>query len=156
MSHESIGKSDEWYTPKYIFEALGVRFSMDVAGDLENPFQSVPCDYASDNGLLEAWEGLVWMNPPFGKRDGLWLWVDRFINHGNGIALVPDRTSAQWWQHLAKHSESICFLSPKVKFINQKGEKGESPSNGITLHGIGGGADAVRSCGLGVVLEKKT
>lgn len=31
MSHERRGKSDEWYTPKYVFDALGVVFDLDVA-----------------------------------------------------------------------------------------------------------------------------
>lgn len=31
MSHEAAGKSDEWYTPKYIFDALNTWFDLDVA-----------------------------------------------------------------------------------------------------------------------------
>ncbi len=32
MSHwEASGESNEWYTPKYIFDALGTRFDLDVA-----------------------------------------------------------------------------------------------------------------------------
>ena len=32
MSHwEATGKSDEWYTPKYIFDALGAEFDLDPA-----------------------------------------------------------------------------------------------------------------------------
>jgi len=32
MSHwEAAGKSSEWYTPKYIFDALGCTFDLDVA-----------------------------------------------------------------------------------------------------------------------------
>jgi hypothetical protein len=29
--HEQPSKTSEWYTPKYIFEALGVRFDLDAA-----------------------------------------------------------------------------------------------------------------------------
>jgi hypothetical protein len=30
-AYEAAGESDEWYTPKYIFDALGLRFDLDVA-----------------------------------------------------------------------------------------------------------------------------
>lgn len=157
MSHEAIGKSDEWFTPKYIFDALGCTFNLDVAGDLLNRHQCVPASSSIPEGSLEhEWRGLVWMNPPFGGRNALWPWINKFIEHGNGIALVPDRTSAPWWQHLAKHSEVICFLSPKVRFIDGHGRPGKSPSNGITLHGIGEGSQYVKSCGLGVVSTPDT
>lgn len=33
MSHwESAGKTDDWYTPPEVFEALGCEFDLDVAG----------------------------------------------------------------------------------------------------------------------------
>jgi hypothetical protein len=40
------------------------------------------------------------MNPPFGGRNGLAPWLDKFFANGNGIALTPDRTSAPWWQDM--------------------------------------------------------
>jgi len=152
MSHERPGKSDEWYTPQYIFDALGVVFTQDVAGDKGNIYQCVPCFHALRDGLNEEWRGLIWMNPPFGGRNGLVPWVEKFIAHGDGIALVPDRTSAPWWQTLAKASEVICFVSPKVRFMGADGNYGKSPSNGVTLHGIGGGSFYVRDCGLGITM----
>lgn len=39
---ESSGKSDEWYTPAFIFEALGERFDLDVASPPRATH--VPCD----------------------------------------------------------------------------------------------------------------
>lgn len=158
MTHEKASRgSDEWFTPKYIFDALGTKFDVDVAGDLTNPFQCVPADSALDNGLLEDWRGFVWMNPPFGGRNALYPWVSKFVNHaGGGIALVPDRTSADWWQRLAKKSDAICFVSPKIKFVSGAGIVGESPGNGTTLHGIGEKAVLVLNrCGLGFVSCKK-
>lgn len=154
MTYERQGKSDEWYTPKYIFDAIGLSYEMDVAGDLNNPNQSVPARRAlSCDGLNQPWEGRIWMNPPFGGRNALWPWVKKFLLHGRGIALVPDRTSAPWWQFLASHSDVICFVSPKVKFIDANGELGRSPSNGITLHAVGKEeAFALLNCGLGVAL----
>lgn len=138
MSHwEANGASDEWYTPKYIFDALGCRFDLDVAAPLSNRTH-VPAALDLCSGSLEAfWHGFVWMNPPFGGRNGLTPWLEKFVQHGNGIALVPDRTSAPWFQYIASHADCILFLSPKVKFERPDGTLGKSPSTGTALIAIG-------------------
>lgn len=134
----SVGASDEWYTPKYIFDALTCRFDMDVAAPFEGP-PHVPCDgWLHDRGLERHWSGFVWMNPPFGGRNGIVPWLDKFFAHGNGIALTPDRTSAPWWQDAARKADAILFVNGKVKFIRPDGSLGKQPGNGTTLFSIGG------------------
>lgn len=138
MSHESAGKSNEWYTPKYIFDALGVEFDLDVAYPAGGNYCHVPCKTAiRQNSLEYDWHGFIWMNPPFGNQKEKYKWINKFIEHGSGIALMPDRTSAPWWQHFAKHSDCVLFVSGKIKFINEDGDIGQSPSNGTTLFGLG-------------------
>lgn len=135
---ESLGRSDEWYTPKYIFDALGCRFNLDVAAPFEGPLYT-PCDgWLYDRSLERAWSGFVWMNPPFGGRNGLAPWLDKFFAHGNGIALTPDRTSAPWWQDAARKADAILFIDGKVKFERPDGSVGKQPGNGTTLFSIGG------------------
>lgn len=137
---ETLGASDEWYTPKYIFDALDCVFDLDVA----SPFQrkDVPCKVwldQEDDGLKLApfWTGFVWMNPPFGGRNGLEPWLDAFFRHGNGVALTPDRSSAPWWQKAARSADAILFVSGKIKFIRPDGSIGGSPSTGTTLFASG-------------------
>lgn len=92
---EGPGKSDEWHTPKYIFDALGVTFDLDVSAPRTIGPRHVPCrDFISEESLSRDWAGMIWMNPPFGGRNGIVPWLDKFIANGSGIALVPDRTSA--------------------------------------------------------------
>jgi len=134
---ESIGKSDEWYTPRYVFDALGCRFDLDVAAPFEGP-PHVPCDgWLYDRGIERAWNGFVWCNPPFGGRNGLTPWLDKFFAHGNGIALTPDRTSAPWWQAAAARANAILFVNGKVKFERPDGSIGKQPGNGTTLFAVG-------------------
>lgn len=73
------------------------------------------------------------MNPPFGGRNGLVPRLDKFTEHGNGIALVPDRTSAPWWQQFAPRMDAILFVAKKIKFIGQDGKPGMSPAQGTCL-----------------------
>ncbi len=137
---EAAGKSDDWYTPRYVFDALGCRFDMDVAAPEGGP-RHVPCSrWLSADSLLCEWEGFVWMNPPFGGRNGIAPWLEAFFDHGNGIALTPDRTSAPWFQQYAPLASSLLFL-PKVKFERPDGSLGRSPSNGTVLMGAGARAN---------------
>lgn len=86
-----VDKSDDWYTPAYVFDALGVRFDLDVAAPVEGP-RYVPADrWHWERGLEANWNGFVWMNPPFGHQSTKEAWLAKFIAHRNGIALMPDR-----------------------------------------------------------------
>lgn len=150
MSHwEKTGESDEWFTPAYIFDALGVEFDLDVASPAGGPRggMDVPTHVPTDawlwhDSLETAWTGFVWMNPPFGGRNGLAPWIEKFIAHGNGVMLVPDRTSAPWFQSAAKRVDAILFLSPKVKFERPDGTLGKSPSTGTALMSVGADGNA--------------
>ena len=152
------GASDEWYTPAYIFDALGVYFDLDVAAPFDGP-RHVPTDsWIYDRSLERAWTGFVWMNPPFGGRNGLVPWLDRFFQHGNGIALTPDRTSAPWWQDANRRADATLFIAGKVKFIRPDGSEGRSPGTGTTLFASGDMALSAlmraEAKGLGVVMRR--
>jgi len=137
LHEQSVGASQEWYTPPHVFKALGVTFDMDVA-TTNPPVPWVPASrHLWSDSLAQGWFGFVWMNPPFGGRNGLVPWLDKFFKHGNGIALVPDRTSAPWWQTFAPKADGILFISPKLKFIGANGQPGNSPAQGTTLMAAG-------------------
>lgn len=133
----TVGASDEWYTPAYIFGAMNVRFDMDVANAALGGAH-VPCvESIGMDGLAREWSGFVWMNPPFGGRNGLVPWLDKFFAHGNGVALTPDRTSAPWWQAAARRSNAVLFIDGKVKFERPDGSIGKQPGTGTTLFAAG-------------------
>lgn len=139
MTHETRGKSDEWYTPKYIFDALDITFDMDVAHPRDHRHTHVPAKSFLYEAALDAeWIGTIWMNPPFGNGDKAKLvWMDRFFDHGDGIALTPDRTSAPWFQQSWARADLCMFVGPKVKFIRADGSRGEQPGTGTVLWAVG-------------------
>jgi len=138
LHEQCVGATDEWYTPPYVFEALGCRFDLDVAHPGLPRAAWVPADDLLTTGALERpWEGFVWMNPPFGARNGIVPWLEKFVMHHDGIALTPDRTSAPWWQEYAEKMDLILFVSPKIKFIDADGAAGPSPAQGTTLMALG-------------------
>ena len=158
IHEQCVGATDEWYTPSHVFDAFGVRFDQDVAspGEIVTPW--IPARrFVTEGSLEKDWDGFVWMNPPFGGRNGLVPWLEKFFIHGNGIALVPDRTSAPWWQQFAPRSDLVLFVARKIKFIGVDGRPGNSPAQGTSLLATGRLAiDALhraRGAGLGSLMK---
>lgn len=137
MAHwDTPGASDEWFTPKYIFDALGCRFDLDVAAPRDGPLHVPTSRWFSSDALRREWFGFVWMNSPFGGRNSLAPWLERFFDHGNGVALTPDRTSAPWFQEAWPRADAVLF-TPKIRFLRPDGSAGVSPSNGTALWAAG-------------------
>ncbi len=151
---ETSGASDEWYTPAFVFEALGCQSDLDVAAPSNGATTHVPAPVCFRRDSLDhPWFGFVWMNPPFGGRNGLVPWLDKFFVHGDGIALVPDRTSAPWFQDAWRKADAVLFTR-KIRFLRPDGTEGKSPSCGTALFAIGSrGIRALRDAeraGLGI------
>ena len=136
---QSLGGSDEWYTPKWVFDALDCTFDLDVAAPkgASDVTHVKAKAFVSANSLALGWQGFVWMNPPFGGRNGLEPWLEKFFSHRDGIALVPDRTSAPWFQKYAPRAHAVLFVAPKIKFERPDGSTGDSPSTGTALLACG-------------------
>ena len=140
LHEQSMGKTDEWFTPPHVFDDLGCTFDLDVAHPGLQLCSWIPVKRfftKKDDGLTQPWSGFVWMNPPFGPRNGIVPWLEKFVQHGNGIALTPDRTSAPWWQEYSRRMDQILFVSPKIRFIDVNGNPGRSPAQGTTLMALG-------------------
>lgn len=149
---ETPGQSDDWYTPPEVFEALGCRFDLDVAAPMSGIGAHVPADrFLWEDGLGCDWDGFVWMNPPFGGRNALVPWLDKFFEHGDGIALTPDRTSAPWFRSAWARADLVLF-TPKLRFLRPDGSQGVSPANGTALWASGlDGVEALeRAAGAGL------
>ena len=151
-AYERPGASDDWQTPAYIFEALGLTFDLDVAAPMGGPLHVPARNWYWYQGQDRGWFGLVWMNPPFGHQKHKRIWLSKFFEHGNGIALLPDRTSAPWFQEFGPKADAILWVSPKVKFIRPDGTIGASPGTGTALFAKGPVAtEALIRSGLGFV-----
>lgn len=155
--HEpSIGLSDDWYTPPEIFAALGLTFDLDPCSP--GPGHWVPARKIytkADDGLSQPWVGLVFMNPPFGGRNGHVPWLERFLDHKNGVAIVRAYTSSNWWHDHMPRAEGILFPRGKTKFIRPDGSVGTSPGHGIVLIGAGSTAcEALAKSELGMYWDR--
>ena len=108
--------SDDYYTPAWLFEDMGVEFDLDVA----SPPGGVPWIPAkrfltmAEDGLSTPWEGRVWMNPPYSAATP---WVTRFLDHGNGIALLPVTGGPRWVEDMWREVDGIVMLQNNMKFV---------------------------------------
>jgi hypothetical protein len=150
-----VGGSDEWYTPPDIFEALGLDFDLDPCSP--GPGHWVPANKIytrAEDGLVQPWFGRVFVNPPFGGRHGHVPWIERFLDHGDGIAIVRAYTSAGWFHDLALRAETKLFPRGKTKFIRPDGTIGSQPGDGVVLLGMGGACNrALQASRLGFAVR---
>ena len=111
-------KSVDWYTPKWVFDALGLQFDLDPCSPKGGiPWIPAKHHYSlQDDGLKSPWFGLVWMNPPYGKYTGEWL--KKMDTYRNGVALVFARTDCRWFHDYVVKADSILFLKGRIKFVD--------------------------------------
>lgn len=153
----NTGESDEWYTPEFIFEALGLVFSLDPCSP--GPHHWVPAArvYTKDmDGLERDWEGTVFMNPPFGGRLGHVPWLVKFFDHANGVAIVRSYTSANWWHDHMHRSHALLWPRGKTQFVRPDGSIGSRPGHGVVLIGMGNRCcRALERSGLGMFWDRR-
>lgn len=154
--HEnSIGASDDWCTPPDMLDALGEVFDLDPCSPGAGHWVPAKSVYTKqDNGLEQPWYGFVWMNPPFGGRNGHVPWLRKFLDHADGIAVVRAYTSAGWFHDWAVHADAMLFPRGKTKFVRPDGSIGAAPGHGVVLLGMGQSAKAaLRNSGLGLYVD---
>ncbi len=150
------GTTVEWWTPPQVFTALRLAFDLDPCA----PPGGVPWIPAerhlsiADDGLSAEWEGRVWLNPPYGRETG--QWVDRLIEHDDGVALVFARVDTAWGQRACRAAHAICFVAGRLSFVdgNARQRRGHNAAAPSMLLGFGERcAEAVGECGLGMTVE---
>lgn len=149
--HEpSIGQTDEWYTPPELLDALGMSFDLDPCSP--GPDHWVPARVVyTEHGLERQWFGRVFVNPPFGGRNGHLPWLEKFIDWGDGVYVARAYTSSAWWHDYIPRVDGVLFPRGKTKFIRPDGSVGKSPGHGVALLGIGEySCRHLRDSGLGM------
>jgi hypothetical protein len=103
--------SDDYATPKNFYEILNKEFNFDFG----------PCPLRSEkNGLVERWEGNVYVNPPYSN-------IEPFLQKGiqelrkNScnliVYLLPTRNDVRYWHDIIiPYCKEIRFIKGRLNF----------------------------------------
>jgi hypothetical protein len=76
LHEQSVGATNNWFTPPHVFEAQGCEFDVDVASPGREVTPWIPAaKFITERSLEVEWPGFCWMNAPFGPRMGLVPWL---------------------------------------------------------------------------------
>ena len=108
----------EWETPQDLFDKLNqeFKFTLDVCALPEN----AKCDQfytPEDDGLLQPWDGVCWMNPPYGRT--IRHWIEKAYTSSlmgaTVVCLLPARTDTRWFHEYCQYGK-ITFIKGRLKF----------------------------------------
>ena len=99
-------------TPLDLISKIG-SFDLDPCGlqfhKTANKIISLP-----DDGLIDEWNGRVWLNPPYSNPKPF---IEKLANHGDGIALVLNSTDTVWFQEYGlEKAKGMFLLKGRPKF----------------------------------------
>ena len=118
-------RSEEWGTPQWLFDKINdiFHFQLDVCASSDN----AKCKHfysKEDNGLLMPWEGVNWMNPPYGRRIARWMEKAAMesMRGKTTVCLVPARTDTAWWHDYIENNANatVLFVRGRLKFEGAK------------------------------------
>ena len=149
--HQSASMmSDTWLTPPSVLKALG-PFDLDPCCPLNMPWQTAARMYhwPKDDGLMLPWAGRVWLNPPYGKRAGLWL--ERMSLHGIGTALLFARTeTSMFFKWVWRDASALLFLEGRLNFCLADGAVSTKNAGGPSVLIAYGDDDVDRLAASGI------
>lgn len=131
---------DEWYTPRWLFDSLGLTFDIDVCSPIDRAHVSVPTRRyftVEDDGLKQPWSGTVWCNPPYSTPAE---WAYRVIAHGDGLLLTHIPMNAEWAAAVWNTCDGI-RLFQGMEFVRPSGET-QRPAYWLQLAAFGDKAAA--------------
>jgi len=119
MKDRNIVKSDNWATPKDLYDKLDAEFGFDYD----------PCPlHSSFDGLKQDWGKVNFVNPPYSlklKTEFVKRAVKEQAKGNTSVLLIPVSTSTKLFHdYILPNADDIRFLKGRVKFIgyNTKGD----------------------------------
>lgn len=108
----------EWETPKEFYDKLDREFHFTLDPCCTELNCKCPDGFTIEqDGLLQPWNGRVFMNPPYGRVIGRWM-KKAYEESRKGtlvVCLVPARTDTAWFQDYAMKGE-VRFIRGRLRF----------------------------------------
>lgn len=118
LSVHYSSKTPVWETPQDFFDKYNAvyNFNLDVCA-LEDNKKCEKYFSPERDGLSQKWEGVCWMNPPYGRTIGQWVKkaYESSLEGATVVCLVPARTDTKWWHDYVMKGK-IEFIKGRLKF----------------------------------------
>ena len=114
-------QSDEWSTPKPLWDLLNAEFhfTVDAAAKPEN----AKCRTFYTDALTHAWAGTVWLNPPYSKNAEFLKKAFEESQRGQTVVvLIPSRTDTKYWHDYVMRAAEIRFVKGRLRFGGLKAQ----------------------------------
>lgn len=130
-------ETDLWSTPQDTFDKLNSEFGFEV--DVCATNENAKCSKfftIADDGLSKEWEGVCWMNPPYGRVIGKWIQkaYESSLQGSTVVCLLPSRTDTKWFHEYCMKGE-IRFIKGRLKFGGSK-NSAPFPSMVVVFRGL--------------------
>ena len=126
---------DEWFTPRWVFDGLGLTFDIDACAPSDLTHVAVPARRfitKESGGLWADWQGLVWCNPPYSDPAP---WASRMVDHHNGLLLTHIPMNAEWAVEVLESCDGL-RLFQAMEFIRPDGSP-QRPGYWLVLAAFG-------------------
>lgn len=122
----------DWQTPESVLELVRRvgEIAIDPCTTEDNPVGAWGFFTPARNGLLAQWDtrglrglgdeapGLVFVNPPYGRK--LPEWIGCCVEWARDgvpiIALVPARTDTRWFESAVRSAQALCLWRGRITF----------------------------------------
>lgn len=140
--HSNQPQTVEWLTPPEIIAALG-PFDLDPSVPEIQPYPTAMRTFTRrDNGLLQRWNGRVWLNPPYTNSE-IGRWLARMAEHNCGTALIFARTETEaFFSHVWAHAHALLFMRGRINFHLPDGSRASGNAGAPTVLCAYGATDA--------------
>ena len=147
--HFSSARSN-WATPQAFFDELDKEFN--IAWDVCAEHHTAKCPgywTKDDDGLSRTWEGVCYMNAPYGREITKWgkKAYESSIHGVTVVCLLPSRTDTRWWHDYVMFADEIRFVKGRLKFDGHK-NSAPFPSAVVIFKGVKRTAEDARHWAL--------
>lgn len=160
-SYISSSKKHDWGTPQPFFDKLNkiFHFTLDVCASDWN----AKCERyftEEDDGLSQKWEGICWMNPPYGNAVKRWVrkaYIEWNKGHCEVVCLVPNRSETKWFQDWGFKASYFLAIRGRINFdagLNKPGEHTSTFPSVLIIFGKLQDDQKRELSKIGVLLEK--
>lgn len=143
-------ETNEYYTPSQYIEAArrtmgGIDLDPASCIAAQQVVKATKYYTKDDDGLVHAWHGRVFVNPPYGKvgsESSQGVWAQRLIsehkqgNTSEGIILVKAAVGYKWFEALWDRLPA-CFVRERLSFIRQNGSSTGRSKQGTVFFYVG-------------------